>query len=146
MQNISNAAMFAEPTLVVSESECVSGEREKSFTMDTTFVLFFLAMDLGQGFLSWDVTSGLSLFTLAAFLVLPYFLPFAGENRNFGSWVAGRSIVALTGAGLGLMFGQAVGIVLPEAFRFVPMTLLIVAAIICCNVQIYGILKNRLAR
>jgi hypothetical protein len=36
--------------------------------------------------------------------------------------------------------------VLPEGFRYVPMTLLIVAAIICCNVQIYGILKHRLAR
>jgi len=146
MQNISNAAMFADPTLTVSESDSASDEKARAFTMDTTFVLFFLAMELGQGMIGWDLTSVLSLVTLAAFLTLPYFLPFSGGNSTFGRWVAGRFVVALTGAGLGLMFGQAIGVLLPEAFRFVPMTLLIVAAIICCNVQIYGILKNRLAR
>ena len=146
MQNISNAAMFAEPTLVVSKSESASGEKAKSFTMDTTFVLFFLAIELGQGVITWDLTTVLSLVTLTSFLSLPYFLLCPSDKRNFGRWAAGRFIVALTGAGLGLMFGQAVGVVLPGAFRFVPMTMLIVAAIICCNVQIYGILKNRLAR
>src|SRR3990170_3486292 len=104
MQNISNAAMFDEPTLDVSETGIALGERAKVFTMDTTFVLFFLAMDLGQGMISWDLTSALSLVTLAAFLVLPYFLPFSGDNSTFGHWMAGRFIVALTGAGLGLMF------------------------------------------
>ena len=146
MQNISNAAMFTEPTLSVSETVSKIEETTNAFMLDTTFVLFFLAMDLGQSAISWDFTFSLSLVTLAVFLVLPYFLPFSGANRNFGRWLAGRGLVALTGGTLGLMFGQAVGVLLPEAFRFVPMTLLIVAAIICCHVQIYGILKNRLAR
>jgi hypothetical protein len=146
MQSISNVAMFAEPTLSVSEEGSHIEESAKSFTLDTTFVLFFLAMDLGLSAISWDLTSALSLATLGVFLLVPYFLPFSGVNRNFGRWLAGRIIVAVTGGCLGLMFGQAVGVLFPEAFRFVPMTLLIVAAIICCNVQIYGILKNRLAR
>lgn|SRR5690606_15338114 len=144
MQSISSSAMLAEPTLI-NVSEC-EGEFERSqpFTLDTTLVLFFLAMDVGSSQLSWSL--GLSAITLAAFAVLPFFLPFSGDRETFGRWVSGRVIVAGVGATLGLMLGQAVGSVLPEYFRFVPMTLLIVAAIICCNVQIYGILKYRLAR
>jgi hypothetical protein len=140
MQNISDAAIFAESALAVSKSE----ERTRSFTLDTTFVLFFLAMDLGQTSIGLDLGSAVSAMTLAAFLVLPYFLPF-GDKGNFGRWLVGRVVVAATGAMFGLILGQAVGNLLPEVFRFVPMSLLIVAAIICCNIQIYGILKIRLA-
>jgi hypothetical protein len=144
MQNISTSAMFAEPTLAIPMSRTSEAESTRQFTLDTTFVLFFLAMDLGGSALSWSL--GLSLLTLAAFIVLPYFLPFSGDKERFGKWLVGRIIVAAVGATFGLMLGQAVGTVLPEVFRFVPMTLLIVAAIVCCNVQIYGILKHRLAR
>jgi len=144
MQNISTSAMFAEPTLAIPMSRTSEVESTRQFTLDTTFVLFFLAMDLGGSALSWSF--GLSLLTLAAFIVLPYFLPFSGDNERFGKWLTGRIIVAAVGATFGLMLGQAVGTVLPEVFRFVPMTLLIVAAIVCCNVQIYGILRHRLAR
>ena len=144
MQSISSSAMFAAPTLTISDSRETDVENTRRSSMDTTFVLFFLAMDLGASALSWSL--GLSLLTLGAFIVLPYFLPFSGDQERFGKWLAGRIIVAAMGATFGLMLGQAVGTVLPEVFRFVPMTLLIVAAIICCNVQIYGILKHRLAR
>jgi hypothetical protein len=144
MQSISSSAMFAVPTLAISDSRESDVESTRRSTLDTTFVLFFLAMDLGASAWSWSL--GLSLLTLAAFIVLPYFLPFSGDQERFGKWLTGRIIVAAMGATFGLMLGQAVGTVLPEVFRFVPMTLLIVAAIICCNVQIYGILKHRLAR
>jgi hypothetical protein len=144
MHNISSSAMFAEPTLVTTKTREGEAENAGSFELDTTFVLFFLAMDIGSAALSWSL--GPSAITLAAFAVLPYFLPFSGGNESFGKWLSGRLIVAAVGATLGLMLGQAVGTVLPEVFRFVPLTLLIVAAIICCNVQIYGILKHRLAR
>ena len=142
MQSISSSAMFAEPTLTIPVQR--EEESARAFTLDTTFVLFFLAMDLGASALSWSL--GLSLLTLGAFIVLPYFLPFSGDQERFGRWLTGRIIVAAMGTTFGLMLGQAVGTVLPEVFRFVPMTLLIVAAIICCNVQIYGILRHRLAR
>ena len=140
MQNISDAAIFADSALAVSKSE----ERTRSFTLDTTFVLFFLAMDLGQTSIGLDLGSAVSALTFAAFLVLPYFLPF-GDRRDFRNWLTGRVVVAATGVMFGLILGQAVGTLLPEAFRYVPMSLLIVAAIICCNIQIYGILKIRLA-
>lgn len=144
MQNISSSAMFADPTLAIPVACGSEGESTRQFTLDTTFVLFFLAMDIGSTALSW--TFGLSLLTLLAFIVLPYFLPYGGDNERFGRWLTGRIIVAAAGTTFGLMLGQAVGTVLPDVFRFVPMTLLIVAAIVCCNIQIYGIVKNRLAR
>ena len=140
MQNISDAAIFADPALAVSKSEA----RTRPFTLDTTFVLFFLAMDIGQTSIGLNLEFTFSMMTLAAFLVLPYFLPF-GERRNFGRWLMGRIAVAATGIIFGMILAQAVGNLLPESFRYVPMSLLIVAAIICCNVQIYGILKLRLA-
>ena len=140
MQNISDAAIFADSALAVSKSE----ERTRSFTLDTTFVLFFLAMDLGQTSIGLDLGSFISGLTLLAFLVLPYFL-FSDRGASFARWLTGRGLVAVTGAMFGLILDQAVGTLLPETFRYVPMSLLIVAAIICCNIQIYAILKNRLA-
>ena len=47
---------------------------------------------------------------------------------------------------LGAIFKQSLGVVLPETFRFLPMTLLIVTAMLCCYVQFYGFLKLRLAK
>ena len=146
MENISTRAMFAEPSLSIAGSHETELENASQFTLDTTFVLFFLAMDLAQMNLSISFSTLLQVFTLLVFLVVPYFLPFTSENRSFSNWLIGRIVVAGAGVMFGLMLGQAIGTVLPDAFRFVPMTLLIVAAIICCNVQIYGILKHRLAR
>jgi hypothetical protein len=42
---------------------------------------------------------------------------------------------------LGVMFKQTVGVVLPETFRFLPMTLLIATAMISCYIQFYGFSK-----
>jgi hypothetical protein len=142
MQNISDAAIFADSAIAVSKSE----ERSGSFTLDTTFVLFFLAMEMGQTSFGINVESLLSGFTLAAFLILPYFLPFSGYGNEFLKWFIGRFTVAAAGVMFGLVLGQATGTLLPDTFRFVPMSLLIVAAIICCNIQLYGILRDRLAR
>jgi hypothetical protein len=144
MQNISTRAMFVEPTLLVAAND-PANEISSQFTLDTTFVLFFLAMDLGQASFTFSLATLLQLVTLVVFLVVPYFLPFTGDQQGFSRWLVGRIVVGAVGVTFGLMLGQAIGTVLPDAFRFVPMTLLIVAAIICCNVQIYGILKHRLA-
>ena len=142
MQNITNAAVFADSALSVPKSE----DRARTFTLDTTFVLFFLAMEIVQTAFVPGVVSVLSGFTLMAFLVLPYFLPLLSEKIGFARWMVGRIVVAGIGIVFGLVLSQATGTLLPESFRFVPMSLLIVAAIICCNFQIYGILRDRLAR
>ena len=45
-----------------------------------------------------------------------------------------------------MMFKQSLGVVLPETIRFLPMTLLIVTAMLSCYIQFYGFLKLRLAK
>ncbi len=115
------------------------------FALDTTFVLVFLAMDLGR---SWSIGLDTLLMatTLIAFTVLPYFLPSSGDRPEFGRWVMGRSLLAAFGVTLGLILNQAVGTLLPEWTAFMPMTLLIIAAVLSLYFQLYVILKLRLAR
>lgn len=143
MQDISNSAVFAGASLMSDKAEENS---QRAFTLDTTFVLFFLALDLGNSWLNFGLDGFLAGLTLAVFAVVPYFLFDSETAPDFRQWLTGRVLVAAAGVSFGLMLRQSVGILLPDAARYLPMTLLIVAAIICCNVQIYAILKNRLAR
>jgi len=122
----------------------VSAENQ-SIAADTTFVLFFLSLDCGQRS-SGGFEAVLSVLTLIIFVVLPYFLPYDGAKPSFGQWVAGRVAVVSLGLVNGVMFGQAVGVFLPETFRFVPLTLLIAAGLISCYLRFYGILRLRLAK
>lgn len=117
----------------------------RGFAVDTTFVLFFLAVDCGQRF-TFGVDGLLSAVTLAMFVVLPYFLPFDGEKPEFERWLFGRVVVAAFAIVLGAMFRQTLGVILPDMFRFVPLTFLIVAAMISCYIQLYSLLKFRLAK
>jgi hypothetical protein len=80
------------------------------------------------------------------FVVLPYFLPFQGEKPEFERWLFGRVAIAALAIVLGAMFRQAMGVILPDMFRFVPLTLLIVAATISCYIQFYSLLRFRLAK
>ncbi len=120
-------------------------KRHRGFVVDTTFVLFFLAVDCGQRF-TFGIDGLLSAVTLAMFVVLPYFLPFQGEKPKFERWLFGRVVIAAFAIVLGAMFHQALGVILPEMFRFIPFTLLIVAAMISGYVQFYGLLRFRLAK
>ncbi len=117
----------------------------RSFAVDTSFVLFFLAVDCGQRF-TFGVDGILSGVTLAMFAVLPYFLPFQGEKPDFERWLFGRVVIAAFAILLGAVFRQALGVILPDMFRFLPLTLLIVAAIISCYIQFYSLLRFRLAK
>lgn len=117
----------------------------RNFAVDTTFVLFFLAVDCGQK-LAFGIDGLFSAVTLAMFVVLPYFLPFRGEKPIFESWVLGRILIAAFAIFLGVMFRQSLGVVLPETLSFVPLTLLIVAAMLSCYIRIYGLLRIRLAK
>jgi hypothetical protein len=117
-----------------------------SFSIDTTFVLFFLALELGRSanLLAFD-TFLISITTLMV-LVLPYFMPSAGEIPSFGVWLAGRGVVMAAGLILGLAFQRSLGVLVPDSLKFVPMTGLIIAAMISCYLQFYGMLKLRLAK
>lgn len=117
----------------------------RNFVLDTTFVLFFLAFDCGQRF-AFGVEGFLSAVTLIMFVVFPYFLPYNGEKPGFERWIMGRAAIASFAIVLGLMFRQFLGVFLPEMFSFVPFTLLILAAAISCYIQLYNVLKFRLAK
>jgi hypothetical protein len=119
---------------------------DKRFSIDTTFVLFFLALDFGQSALSSGIDTIFSGLTLGMLLVLPYFLPSGSEKPEFLGWLLGRSLISVFAVGLGLMYQQALGVVLPDMFRFLPMTLLIVTAMLSCYLQFYAIIRFRLAR
>jgi hypothetical protein len=118
----------------------------RSFAIDTTFVLFFLAVELGQSESILSLDTALVGVTLLMVMALPYFVN-SDENRPaFKDWFLGRVFISLFAIVLGVMFRQALGTVLPETLRFLPMTLLILTAMISCYVQFYGFLKFRLAK
>ncbi|MEO8574638.1 MAG: hypothetical protein ABI481_11760 [Pyrinomonadaceae bacterium] len=119
---------------------------DRRFSIDTTFVLFFLAIDFGQSALSAGIDTIFSGLTLGLLLVLPYFLASGSEKPDFMGWLLGRSLITVFAVGLGLMYQQALGVVLPDVFRFLPMTLLIVTAMLSCYLQFYAIIRFRLAR
>jgi hypothetical protein len=117
---------------------------DKSFAIDTTFVLFFLSIEFGQIINSFAIDTIFFALTLIMLLVLPYFLP-SDEKPGFANWFVGRLLIASFAVSLGVMFKQSLS-VLPEMFRFLPMTLLIVTAMLSCYIQFYGLLKIRLAK
>ncbi|MGC2235242.1 MAG: hypothetical protein WA584_03725 [Pyrinomonadaceae bacterium] len=118
---------------------------DRSFAIDTTFVLFFLAVEFGQTLSIFAIDSVFMAITLLMLIALPYFLE-SDDKPVFGQWLFGRSVIAVFAIILGAMFKQSLGIVLPEAFKFLPMTLLIVTAMLSCYIQFYSFLKLRLAK
>lgn len=117
----------------------------RSFVVDTTFVLFFLGFDLGQRFV-FGLEGAVSALTLASFLVLPYFLPYNGEKPPFERWVFGRTAIAFLAIILGIVFDRSVGVLVPDGFRFVPLTLLILAGAASFLTQFFSLIKFRLAK
>lgn len=124
------------------QNEMSSG---KSFSVDTTFVLFFLAIEFGRTVFSLSLDNVFLFLTLLMVAILPYFL-LSDDKPMFGSWLLGRSLIVSLAVLLGGMFKQSLGVVLPETFRFLPMTLLIVTSMLCCYIQFYSFFKLRLAK
>jgi hypothetical protein len=79
-------------------------------------------------------------------IAVPYFFINDGVNADFSGWLIGRGMIATFAAALGWIFDQTLGVVLPEYLRFLPMTLLIVSAMIGCYTQFYGFLRLRPAK
>lgn len=131
---------FAQADNLVTETNY-----NKGFVIDTTFVLFFLALEFGQNFGVFALDTALLMITLLMLLITPYFL-LAEERPKFSNWLFGRTFIVAFAVLLGYMFKQTLGVVLPETFRFLPMTLLIVTAMISCYLQFYGFFRLRLAK
>lgn len=123
----------------------IENPNQQGFAVDTSFVLFFLAVEFGRTFFSLSLDNIFLFLTLLAVAILPYFL-LTDEKSSLTNWLFGRSLIAGLAIMLGVIFKQSLGVVLPEMFRFLPMTLLIVTAMLCCYVQFYGFLRLRLAK
>lgn len=114
--------------------------------IDTTFVLFFLALEYGRAVQVLSVDGTIMAITMTMVLVLPYFLPSHAEKPAFSHWLIGRGAIAFFGILIGVAFRQGVGVVMPGSLRFVPLTLLILASMVSCYIQFYGLLRLRLAK
>ncbi len=127
------------------EQKRIASVENAGFTFETTFVLFFLAIEFGRSFSGFTLDGVFVALTLLMVAVLPYFLP-SSDKPSFGIWLSGRTAITLFAVLLGVLFKQSVGVFLPETFRFLPMTLLIVAAMLSCYIQFYGFLKLRFVK
>jgi hypothetical protein len=121
-------------------------QNKVSHAADTTFVMFFLAVEFGRSMTGFDLQSALMATTLMSFIILPYFLPSMGEKPEFSAWLVRRGAIAIFAGGAGWLFGQGVGTALPEAFGYLPMTLLLVTAMTSTILQFYGFLALSTAR
>lgn len=113
--------------------------------IDTTLVLFFLALEYGRGADVWSIDGAMMGITLVMVLVLPYFLPTVAEKPAFSSWLLGRGILTSAAFVLGIGVSRMAGALLPEGVGFLPMTFLILASIVSCYIQFYSVLKLRQA-
>lgn len=109
-----------------------------SFAIDTTFVLFFLALELGRSASFFALDTLLISITMLMLLVLPYFLPSESDPPAFAGWLTIRGVIAVCGVFFGVM--------LPASLEFLPLACLIVAAMVSCYVQFYSLFKLRLVK
>lgn len=116
------------------------------FGGDTILVLFFLALEYGRAVQLFSIDGALMLTTMTMVLILPYFLPSKNARPTLGSWLKVRSLVVVTGLTSGVLYSQGVGPVLPETLKFVPMTFLILTAMVSCYIQFYTLMRLRLAK
>ncbi len=113
--------------------------------IDTKFVLFFLALEYGRGVYALSLEGIVMGITMLMVLVLPYFLPSRHEMPTFSNWLVYRGITAVIGVAAGIFLGQTAGVVLPESAASMPMTFLILASMVSCFIQFYGLMKLRQA-
>lgn len=114
--------------------------------VDTAFVLLFLAMEYGRSVRVFTPDGVLMAITMGMVLVLPYFLPSSWNAPAFSTWLLARTFVILIGLVFGAVFNYSLEPVLPVSFKSLPMTFLILASMISCYIQFYGVLRLRLAK
>ena len=116
--------------------------RSAGFGVDTIFVLFFLALEMGRAVELFSIDGALMSTTLMMVLVLPYFLPSRVERPSMTSWLTVRGTVTVAALVLGLAFGRGVAAA-PIGYRTMPMTFLVLASMVSCYIQFYGLMRLR---
>lgn len=133
-----------EQTSSLANIQIYEKDRPNQF-VDTSFVLFFLAVDVGRNFGNIGFDTLLLAVALIAVAVFPYFL-MTVEEISIGKWLSGRASIVGFALVLGVLFNQSVGVVFPEAFSFLPFTFLILTAMVSCYIQFYKFFKFRVAK
>jgi hypothetical protein len=113
-------------------------------TIDTTFVLFFIALEFGRTFGILSLDNLLMAIALLGVMILPYWLKADGET--FTNWMFGRSLITAFALFAGILFNQSLGVVLPSSFKYMPMTMLLLTAFLSCYFQFYTFLKIRVVK
>ena len=113
--------------------------------MDTTFVLFFLAMDMGQNLVNISSYMVFTTIALLAIAILPYFLVIA-EKDKLGTFLLKRWAIVGLAILFGAIFKQSLGVVFPKNFGFLPFTFLLVTALLSCFIQFYSFFRLRLSK
>lgn len=116
------------------------------FGIDTAVVLFFLALEYGRAIRVLTLDGILMAITMAMIVVLPYFLPSNTRQPAFFNWLMARTGVMALGLAFGASLTVGIDAGLPASLRFMPMTFLILTAMISCYVQFYGLLRLRPAK
>ena len=116
------------------------------FGIDTIFVVFFLALEIGRGVRLASVDGALMSLTLAVVIVLPYFLPARSPRPALGSWLAIRGTIAVVSLLIGVAFGRGLGLGIPSNFGTLPMTFLILSSMVSCYIQFYSLMRLRPAK
>lgn len=110
-------------------------------SLDTSILLFFLTAELARSATFFGFDTLLLTITALLVLVLPYLLIEVDGVPAFGAWLRPRLIFAGLGTGAGVLLRSA-----PETISHLPMTFLILSAVICSYIHIYGLLKLRLVK
>jgi hypothetical protein len=113
-------------------------------TIDTSYVLFFLALEFGNGLNGFSLDNLALGITLIAVLVLPFWLN--KERTNISEWVLVRGIVAILAIGLGVVFHQNLGTNIPEIYGYLPMTFVLISGMLSVYFQFYSFLKLRIVK
>jgi len=121
-------------------------DRFAGFGVDTIFVLFFLALEMGRAVQVFSVDGMLMSTTLATLLVLPYFLPSRAERPSMTKWLAVRGTIAIAALMLGVAYGRGLGVNALLGYRTIPMTFLILSSMVSCYIQFYGLMRLRPAK
>ncbi|MBV9241451.1 MAG: hypothetical protein JO314_05530 [Acidobacteria bacterium] len=120
--------------------------RFAGFGVDTMFVLFFLAVEIGRAIQLFSIDGILMSTTLAMVLVLPYFLPSRVERPSITAWLALRGTIAVLALVLGVAYGRSLATDVPIGYRTLPMTFLVLSSMVSCYVQFYGLMRLRPAK
>jgi hypothetical protein len=129
---------------IINESKI--GSVASGYGLDTGLVLFFLAMEFGRGVQIFSMDGALMSTTMAMLVVLPYYLPTYIDCPSFTHWMVVRSAVSVIGITIGFGLRQTVSAAVPDTASFLPMTFLILAGMVSCYIQFYGLMKLRLAK